>query len=205
MADQQTFQTQGSVETPDMLNDPVNSGSLAGAMLGAWGVGSPQVQPPAPKIELTHYTPIGHDTNQTVIQPLQDASQGYAKGVDGWRKAVIEAARSALGTPYAWGGNSLSGGVDCSGLVQQAFARAGIDLPRVSYEQADFGKRVSLSKLRPGDLVAWDNSSRNNGADHIAIYIGGGKIIEAARPGTVVHVSSLYDTGEAWGVSMNFD
>lgn len=129
-----------------------------------------------------------------------DVGMSYGKGVDGWRRAVVEAARSALGTPYQWGGNDLQRGVDCSGLIQQAFAKAGIQLPRVSYQQANYGKRVGLKALRPGDLVAWDNSSRNNGADHIAMYIGNGKIIEAARTGTPVRIRRLGDNEGAWGV-----
>lgn len=146
-----------------------------------------------------------------IITPssFQKVSEGwsdgmpYGKGVDQWRKAVIQAAKSALGTPYTWGGNSLQGGVDCSGLVQQAFAQVGIQLPRVSYQQAGAGQRVSLNKLQPGDLVAWDNSSRNNGADHIAIYIGNGRIIEAAKPGTRVRIRKLGSDEGAWGVRMN--
>lgn len=142
-------------------------------------------------------------TNAEVISMLQEETGGFAKGVDGWRKAVISAAKTALGTPYTWGGNSLQGGVDCSGLVQQAFAAAGISLPRVSYQQANFGQRVGLDALRPGDLVAWDNSTRNNGADHIAIYIGNGQIIEAARPGTAVRIRTVDPDEGAWGVRIN--
>jgi cell wall-associated NlpC family hydrolase len=51
--------------------------------------------------------------------------------------------------------------------------------------------------------VAWDNSSRNNGADHIAIYIGDGLILEAPRPGRSVQISHIYDSGNAWGVRLN--
>jgi cell wall-associated NlpC family hydrolase len=130
---------------------------------------------------------------------------GYEKGVDGWRKAVLSAARGALGTPYVWGGTSLQNGVDCSGLVQAAFAAAGIDLPRISYQQANSGQRVGLKGLMPGDLVAWDNSSRNNGADHIAIYLGNGQILEAPRPGLSVRIRSIGKGLEGgWGVHLNF-
>lgn len=117
-----------------------------------------------------------------------------------WRRQVVRAARTALGTPYDWGGNSLARGVDCSGLVQQAYRRAGISMPRVSADQARVGRRVGIKDLKPGDLVAWNNSSRNRGADHIAIYIGGGRIIEAARPGTRVHIRRLGRNEGAWGV-----
>lgn len=98
---------------------------------------------------------------------------------------VVAKANEFLGMPYVWGGDDPSeGGLDCSGLVQHVYEQFGIDLPRVSADQARAGVAVpSLSQAQPGDLIAWDNSSRNNGADHIAIYIGGGKMIEAPRPG----------------------
>lgn len=112
---------------------------------------------------------------------------------------IVRAAKSLLGTPYVWGGTSTTG-VDCSGLVQLAYKAAGISLPRVSYQQAGSGKRVSIGDLKPGDLVAWDNSTRNNGADHIAIYIGGGQIVEAPRPGTSVRVRKIGNNEGAWGV-----
>lgn len=122
----------------------------------------------------------------------------------GWRGQVVALARKFLGTPYKWGGSS-PGGFDCSGLIQYIFKQAvGVNLPRISFQQANYGTRLSLNQLKPGDLVAWDNSSRNNGADHIAIYIGGGMIIEAPRPGMSVQISGLYDQGEAWGVGLNF-
>jgi len=129
--------------------------------------------------------------------PLAGATGG------GQRAQVIAAARKLLGVPYVWGGTSASG-VDCSGLVQWAFGQAGISMPRISADQARHGKRVAISDLQPGDLVAWDNSSRNNGADHIAIYIGNGMIIEAPRPGRSVQLSHLYDLSEAWGVSLSY-
>lgn len=124
------------------------------------------------------------------------------RGVNNTRKALVQYARTALGTPYVWGGNDMQKGVDCSGFVQQVYKEMGIDVPRVSYQQAQSGKRVDLSKLRPGDLVAWDNSSRNNGADHIAIYIGNGRIIEAPRTGLSVRIRKLGDNEGAWGVRM---
>lgn len=104
-------------------------------------------------------------------------------------EAIIGAAESAVGVNYVWGGNSLAAGVDCSGLVQQAFAAAGIPMPRVSAAQARVGQQIgSINEAKPGDLLSWDNSSRNNGADHIAIYIGNGMMIEAPRRGAKVQV-----------------
>lgn len=166
--------------------------------------GAPEEQAPAmPEIP----TPSGPQPWQTFIGPhtnqsLADSGAfGFQKGLDGWRAAAVQAAEDLIGTPYVWGGNGR-GGVDCSGLTSWAYNKAGKHLPRVSYQQANSGKRVKLSSLRPGDLVAWDNSSRNNGADHIAIYAGNGMIIEAARPGTNVRRRRLGHNEGAWGVRM---
>jgi cell wall-associated NlpC family hydrolase len=84
--------------------------------------------------------------------------------------------------------------------VQFVYKRLGVDLPRVSNQQASSGQRISLSQLRKGDLVAWDNSARNKGADHIAIYLGNGRIAEAPRPGVPLRVRSLGSGEGAWGV-----
>ncbi len=74
--------------------------------------------------------------------------------------------------------------MDCSGLVKLVYEKFGIELPRVSYQQAEAGRPVaSMAEAQPGDLIAWDDSSRNNGVDHIAIYIGNGQMIEAPRTG----------------------
>jgi cell wall-associated NlpC family hydrolase len=184
-----------SVSTPD-----------AGTMLGSWGMNSPQPQAPLKPVDYSDGTTtvLSPATNNQIIQPLMDTSQSYAKGVDGWRRAVVDTAKSAVGTPYVWGGDNLQTGVDCSGLVQQAYAKAGISLPRISYQQANSGKRVGISGLRPGDLVAWDNSPRNPGADHIAIYLGGGEIIEAPRPGLAVRIRKVDNNLDGgWGVHID--
>lgn len=108
-------------------------------------------------------------------------------------QAVVAEARKYLGLPYVWGGTNPDKGLDCSGLVQLVYKNLGYDLPRVSADQARAGRPVaSLADARPGDILAWDNSSRNNGADHVAIYIGDGKMIEAARPGTNIKISDVY-------------
>lgn len=120
---------------------------------------------------------------------LASATPGAAGagGVTG--QDVVEEAKEYLGLPYVWGGTSKEKGVDCSGLVQQVYKSLGYDLPRVSADQARQGTAVaSLAEAQPGDLIAWDNSSRNNGADHIAIYIGDGKMIEAPRTGLDVRI-----------------
>jgi len=110
-------------------------------------------------------------------------------GTDGAR--VVAEAKKYLGVPYVWGGTTEKG-LDCSGLVQLVYRNLGYELPRVSADQARAGTAVgSLAEAQPGDLIAWDNSSRNNGADHIAIYIGDGKMIEAPRTGLDVRIADV--------------
>lgn len=187
---------------PDMLG--VGSTSMgipsASSMLGAWGMDAPKADPFMDGATSL----LSQGTNQWLQGQLGQGGS-FQQGVDGWRGAVISAARSALGTPYTWGGNSLANGVDCSGLIQQAFAKAGIELPRVSYQQANQGTQVGFKGLQAGDLVAWDNSSRNNGADHIAIYLGNGMIIEAPRPGLSVRIRRIgHGLDGGFGVHLNF-
>ncbi|MFF5531120.1 NlpC/P60 family protein [Streptomyces cinerochromogenes] len=94
--------------------------------------------------------------------------------------AALAAARSALGRPYVWGANGPSG-FDCSGLMQWAYAHAGIHLPRTSQEQRFAGRQVPLSQARPGDLVVYRSD-----ASHVAMYAGDGQVIHAPYPGAPV-------------------
>lgn len=88
-------------------------------------------------------------------------------------KAAVENAMSALGTPYAWGGNTPGQGLDCSGLTHWAYGQAGVDIPRVAQDQA-IGRQVGQDELLPGDLAVWDG--------HVAMVVGDGQMIEAGDP-----------------------
>ncbi|MDD7941177.1 NlpC/P60 family protein [Actinomycetospora lutea] len=98
---------------------------------------------------------------------------------------AISAARAQLGVPYVWGGTSPSG-FDCSGLIQFAYEKAGVDLPRTSRAQATEGQEVSADSMKPGDLIFF-----NEPVSHAGIYIGGGKMIEAPRTGSDVKISDV--------------
>lgn len=87
-----------------------------------------------------------------------------------------------LGTPYVWGGEAPSG-FDCSGLMQFIFAHIGIHLPRTAAEQMQVGHSVSPSAVRPGDLIFYE------GGGHVALYIGGGRVIHAPHTGDVVRIA----------------
>lgn len=106
---------------------------------------------------------------------------------------IANAARQYLGVQYIWGGSDPSG-FDCSGLVSYVYGKAGIQLPRTSYNQITVGASVSPDKLRPGDLVFFDTDRSKKGPDHVGIYLGGGKFVHAPRPGQGVKISSLADS-----------
>ena len=108
-------------------------------------------------------------------------------------RSVLRAAYSVIGTPYVFGGTSPYG-FDCSGFTQYAFARAGVYLPRMADSQFYHGKRISMSQLRPGDLVFY--TTYEPGASHCGIYVGNGNFIHAGTS-TGVTVASAF-TGY-WG------
>ena len=85
-------------------------------------------------------------------------------------------AYAQLGKPYQWGATG-PGSYDCSGLVQAAWAAAGVSIPRTTYAQWAALPHISTSALEPGDLLYFD------GVGHVAIYVGGGDIIDAPQTG----------------------
>ncbi|MFJ9946519.1 C40 family peptidase [Kitasatospora sp. NPDC091207] len=105
-------------------------------------------------------------------------------------QAAVDYALAQLGKPYVWGGNGPSG-YDCSGLVQQAYRRGGISLPRVADDQYAATTPITAGQLRRGDLLFWSDSGRASGIHHVGIYLGDGTFVEAPRPGKTVRVSTL--------------
>ncbi|NEA99885.1 C40 family peptidase [Streptomyces sp. SID13726] len=100
-------------------------------------------------------------------------------------------ARAQIGKPYVWGATG-PGSYDCSGLTQAAWKAAGVDLPRVTYDQVNAGTTVSLADAQPGDLVFfYDDIS------HVGLYIGNGMMIHAPKPGAYVREESIYYDGES--------
>ncbi|GAA1284928.1 C40 family peptidase [Streptomyces javensis] len=104
----------------------------------------------------------------------------HAVPSSGRAAAAFGAARAALGLPYAWGQAGPTA-FDCSGLMQWAYAHAGVAIPRTSQAQAHAGQPVPLSQARPGDLVVYRSD-----ASHVAMYAGNGQVIHAPYPGARV-------------------
>lgn len=97
-------------------------------------------------------------------------------------QAVVDYARQFLGNPYVYGGNSLTNGTDCSGFVKGVYAAFGINLPRTSAEQRSVGYAVSLSEIKPGDIVCYSG--------HVGIYAGNNTLIHASNEKTGITLTS---------------
>jgi len=103
---------------------------------------------------------------------------------------IVEYAKTLLGTPYAYGGNTPSG-FDCSGFVQYVMSNSGVTMPRTSTDQYSIGDRVDKSQLMPGDLVYFKYSASSYRLNHVGIYVGGGNFIHSPVPGQTVKIDTL--------------
>ncbi|WP_231598728.1 C40 family peptidase [Corynebacterium occultum] len=113
-----------------------------------------------------------------VAEPAAPVQQAYHAPSNG--QAIVDAARSKIGSPYGWGATGPSA-FDCSGLTSWAYQQAGKSIPRTSQAQAAAGTPVSISDLQPGDIIAY-----YGGASHVAIYAGNGMMIDALNSGSTV-------------------
>ncbi|MFF3748593.1 C40 family peptidase [Streptomyces kronopolitis] len=131
--------------------------------------------------------------------------------------AVVNAAQEALGIEYSWGGGTPSGpstgsccspkgrsgadirGFDCSGLTLYAYAKVGITLPRTAAAQYAASEPIDPDKMRVGDLVFYGSSASS--IHHVGIYVGGGYMINAPRPGTKVRFDPLDTMPDMFGVA----
>ncbi|MFV0135490.1 C40 family peptidase [Streptomyces sp. HMX87] len=98
---------------------------------------------------------------------------------------AISFARAQVGDRYVLGATGPDAW-DCSSLMQQAFAEAGVKLPRTTYDQIDKGVEIDMDEIRAGDLVFYKDLS------HVGLYVGGGKVVEAANPGRGVVEGPMY-------------
>jgi cell wall-associated NlpC family hydrolase len=104
--------------------------------------------------------------------------KGPAKGA---ARIAVSFALSQVGAPYTWGGTGpYSAGYDCSGLVMAAWAQAGIQIPRTTYDDWASLPHVATADMQPGDLMLFD------GEGHVGLYVGGGMLVDAPQPGQTV-------------------
>ena len=129
----------------------------------------------------------------TVSYELQWATKhtSYGSNVSDLRANICDYAKKWIGTKYKWGGNSLTKGIDCSGFVKAVYAKFGYTTPRVSRDMAKTYKTISISELKPGDLVFYGNV-RKNYINHVAIYIGNGQLVHALNSNVGIVITDLY-------------
>jgi peptidoglycan DL-endopeptidase CwlO len=133
----------------------------------------------------------------SAVEPGSSGSStptGPVPNVAGQAGQAVQFAFAQIGKPYEWGGTGPDA-YDCSGLVQAAWQAAGVSIPRDTYGQYASLPHVPQSDIQPGDLLFYE------GEDHVAIYVGGGQIIDAPQPGENVEEISM---NEQW-YSSNFD
>ncbi|MFJ5706459.1 C40 family peptidase [Streptomyces sp. NPDC093105] len=144
------------------------------------------------QLSTTSASDSGSDSSSSSDSDSSSSSASESTQVaSGSAAAIVAFAKAQVGDAYVSGGTGPNSW-DCSGLVQAAYRAAGIDLPRISYDQSSMGTSVSLSNLQPGDILYWGSRS---GSYHVAIYVGGGKYVGAQNPSTGVVERSLdWDT-----------
>jgi len=115
------------------------------------------------------------------------SSKGSKKSIK-----MIKLAKNKLGRRYVWGAVGQKNTFDCSGLTSYVCKKNGIKIPRRAIEQSKYGKYVSRSHLKPGDLIFFDTSKRRKGyVNHVGIYIGHNQFIHASSAKKKVIITSL--------------
>ena len=131
---------------------------------------------------------------ESIQQTVEDTKKKIAEEAE-----VVNFALQFEGNPYVYGGTSLTNGADCSGFVMSVFANFGYSLPRVAAAQCDASTKKDISQLEPGDLVFYGSGY----IDHVALYIGDGKIIHASNAATGIKISDYdYEQPAAVGTFM---
>ena len=102
---------------------------------------------------------------------------------------IAEYAQQFVGNKYVYGGTSLTNGTDCSGFTMSVYAQFGYSIPRTSSAQSTYGTSVSLSNVKPGDLIFYKNGGS---VGHVAMYIGGGSVVHASNETDGIKISGMY-------------
>ena len=112
----------------------------------------------------------------------------YDSSSSGTASDAASYAQNFIGNKYRYGGTSLTNGADCSGFVQSVYSKFGVSLPRTSSSQSSAGDSVSLDNVKAGDLIFYASNGRVN---HVAMYIGDGKVVHASNKRDGIKVSNM--------------
>jgi len=168
--------------------DPLGGG-IVGAGLGYTGASA-----------LVGGSGLGQKSSAGLGQGASVSPQTSSIQSTGAANLVISTGLSLQGIPYSWGGGSIGGptvgtnqgngtvGFDCSSFVQYAFAKVGVMLPRTTYAQINCGTAISPVDAQPGDLLFFGNPQA---PDHVGIYIGNNRMVEAPHTGDVIKTTSV--------------
>jgi peptidoglycan DL-endopeptidase RipA len=176
-------------QVPILPGPSLQGPTLPGQTLPNPGLAAPSVQSPALAAPAL--------PGQTLQTPTQPAAPGQGPSLVGYQAStsyVIQRALAQRGVPFLYGGGNAAGptrgtglkanivGFDASGLIQYAYAGAGLKMPRTSGEQCNVGRKVALSQAKPGDLMCYGPG----GTQSVAMYLGNGQMIEATDSGVTV-------------------
>ena len=145
----------------------------------------------------------GQKAANAVTEAIQQAAETVTLvdvGSSAQGLAAVHYAESQIGVPYVWGGETPGSGFDCSGLVQWAWGKAGIQIPRTTETQWPDMVHVALNDLEPGDLLFYYNLDGDHTVDHVVMYVGSGPwgsstIIAAPYTGTDVELAPVFTNG----------
>ncbi len=124
--------------------------------------------------------------NKVSANEIKDVSKDFK--LDKTKKNIVDFAKEYLNIPYVWGGTTTKG-FDCSGFTKYIMENYGVNISRVSKDQAKNGQPVSKDKLRTGDLVFFD--TKGEGISHVGMYIGDGKFVHASSAAKKVVISPI--------------
>jgi hypothetical protein len=167
-----------------------NGLELAGGVTVYLGGGAPPSRPPVQRPQSAPLIASSAD-----LPPVSADIQSPVTLAD----SIIATATEAMGRPYEFGGTGANGeGFDCSGLIQYAYGKHGIVLPRRSTDQAREGAKVDrkLAQLKPGDLLTFSN--RGGPVSHVGLYVGRSRFIHSATRGVQVSTLSAEDPYGRW-------
>jgi len=164
----------------------------------------PVTNPPVPPVTNPPVPPV---TNQPVPPvtnppaPAPPSSDPYGLGTGSQRgsaeqgQAAVTWAGAQVGKPYSYGASGLDS-FDCSGLTSQAWRDAGVSINRTSRDQYRQVRKIAYDSLRPGDLIFYGSVGSDPGSiTHVAMYVGGGQMVEAPRPGVALRVATIRWSG----------
>ena len=131
-------------------------------------------------------------STQSAASNSESGARSFLSGMAGKAGDVVVGALNMIGVRYRWGGDTPDSGLDCSGFVRYVFQDTlGMSLPRRAEEMSRVGEKVSMSNLKPGDLVFFNTMRRT--FSHVGIYIGDNKFVHSPSTGSTIRVDDMDD------------